>query len=101
MSIKGCLVYFIVILFLFYLSYANSVDPDQSPCYAPSDLGLLCLPMFFLCEPERCRCRVKTLGFMQKVAGKVVSPNPDFGIRRRENSINPEVNGYLVRIRER
>ena len=25
--------------------YENSVDPDQTPWYVASDLGLLCLPM--------------------------------------------------------
>ena len=27
---------------------ANSVDSDQTPCYAAPDLGLNCLPMFLL-----------------------------------------------------
>ena len=27
---------------------ANSVDPDQTPCSASSDLGLRCLPMSLL-----------------------------------------------------
>ena len=30
-------------------SYANSVNPDQTPCVAAADLGLHCLPMSFLC----------------------------------------------------
>ena len=30
------------------LSYANSVDLDQTLCVAASDLGLHCLPMSFL-----------------------------------------------------
>ena len=29
------------------MSYANSVDPDQTPRYAASDLCLHCLPLMF------------------------------------------------------
>ena len=29
------------------MTYANGVDPDQSPCFAASDLGLHC----FICVP--------------------------------------------------
>ena len=29
---------------------ANSVDPDQTPRSAASDLGLYCLPMSLLCD---------------------------------------------------
>ena len=29
---------------------ANSVDPDQTPRSAATDLGLHCLPMFILCD---------------------------------------------------
>ena len=28
--------------------FANSEDPDQTPCLAASDLGLHCLPVAFL-----------------------------------------------------
>ena len=38
---KGCWVVF----FIFIILKANSGDPDQTPHYVVSDLGLHCLPM--------------------------------------------------------
>ena len=34
--------------FLWKIQLANNVDPDQTPQYVASDLGLHCLPMTFL-----------------------------------------------------
>ena len=45
MSFTGCLVYFFhFILFLTKILLANSVGPDQMPCYEGSDPGRHCLP---------------------------------------------------------
>ena len=32
--------------------FANSGDPDQTPHFAASDLGLHCLPITLLCVPR-------------------------------------------------
>ena len=62
---KGCqvgfVVFFVFLLLFFFVCFlsflcfvessvfnANSVDPDQMPRYAASDLGLNCLPMSLL-----------------------------------------------------
>ena len=36
--------------------YANSVDPDQTPQYAASDLGLHCLSMDFITNAQNIDC---------------------------------------------
>ena len=42
----GVLVYFVAfVLFWMEILLANIVDPDQTPHYVASDLGLHCLPM--------------------------------------------------------
>ena len=47
--IKGVWLVFIIIMFCRISKFnANSVDPDQTPRSAASDLGLRCLPMSFL-----------------------------------------------------
>ena len=47
--ILECRVYFVTfILFFMEILLANTVDPDQTPHYVVSDLGLHCLPMTFL-----------------------------------------------------
>ena len=45
---KGCLDSFLLPCYIeFPVHNANSVDPDQTPRSAASDLGLPCLPMSF------------------------------------------------------
>ena len=42
------LVFIITLLSEISVNHANSVDPDQTPRFAASDLGLHCLPMSLL-----------------------------------------------------
>ena len=42
------LVFIITMVYRNSCTYANSVDPDQTPLSAASDLGLHCLPMSLL-----------------------------------------------------
>ena len=46
LNFRGVSLYFFQILLeLFNILLANSEDPDQTPHYAVSDMGLHCLPM--------------------------------------------------------
>ena len=45
-DVKGCWVaFFILFKFELNILQENSADPDQTPLYVASDLGLYCLPM--------------------------------------------------------
>ena len=46
---KGVKLFFIITMFIeIHILYANSVNPDQTPHSAASDLGLHCVPVFLL-----------------------------------------------------
>ena len=52
--IRSVRLVFIVIMFVEISALnANSVDPDQTPRYAASDLGLHCLPMSHLWKRDK------------------------------------------------
>ena len=46
-GVSGCFLLFLCFIVIPVFD-ANSVDPDQTPRHAASDLGLNCLPMFLL-----------------------------------------------------
>ena len=57
LGVMGVLI--LILFFLYTILYANSVDSDQTPRSAASNLGLHCLPFFVLWNVRHKRVNVQ------------------------------------------